>query len=55
MVRSAALVSFCAITDLVTGQAKATRMMAGITVQMISTVVFSWNWAATWPFDLRCA
>ena len=26
-----------------------------MTVQMISTVVFSWNWAAWCPSDLRCA
>ncbi len=22
-------------------------------VQAISTLVLSWNWAASWPFDLR--
>ena len=55
MVMSGAEVSFCAITALVTGQAIATRMIAGITVQRISTVVFSWNCSALWPLDLRCA
>ena len=55
MVRSGAEVSFCAITTLVTGQAITIRISAGITVQRISTVVFSWNCAALWPFDLRCA
>ena len=45
-VMSAPEVSFCAITTLVTGQAMAIRMSAGMTVQRISTVVFSWNWSA---------
>ncbi|MNC91227.1 hypothetical protein D3C83_74450 [compost metagenome] len=48
-------VSFCAISTRVVGQAMPIRMIAGITVQRISTVVFSWNCAALWPFDLRCA
>ncbi len=55
MVMSGLEVSFCAITILVTGQAMITRMIAGITVHRISTVVFSWNCAALWPTDLRCA
>ena len=55
MVRSGLEVSFCAMTTRVVGQAIPTRISAGITVQRISTVVFSWNCAALWPFDLRCA
>jgi len=41
MVRSGFVVSFCAITTLVTGTAMITRMMAGITVHSTSTRVFS--------------
>src|SRR5678809_890608 len=29
------------------------RIRNGMTVQMISTVVFSWNWTAWWPIDFR--
>ena len=32
-----------------------TRMTKGMTVQMISMVVFSWNRAGTAPLDLRKA
>ena len=55
IVRSAAVVSFCATTRRVAGQAIRTRISAGIAVQSISTVVCSWNSSAWWPFDLRCA
>src|SRR3989454_1493220 len=55
IVRSAAVVSFCATTRRVAGQAIRIRISAGIAVQSISTVVCSWNSSAWWPFDLRCA
>lgn len=42
------------IRVLVAGIAMATRISRGTTVQRISTVVLSWNLAATWPVDRRC-
>ena len=36
------------------GTAIATRITAGISVQMISALVLCENWAASAPFDLRC-
>ena len=37
------------------GQAIAIKIMTGITVQIISTVVLSWKEADLAPFDLRWA
>jgi hypothetical protein len=54
IVRSALVVSFIATTVRVAGSAMTMMMMNGITVQTISTVVFSWKLAATAPFDFRC-
>ena len=51
---SGALVSFIARIVLVAGQAMPIRIRNGITVQTISTVVFSWNCTALCPTDLRC-
>ena len=54
MVISGLEVSLRLSTVLVAGQAMPTRITRGITVQMISTVVLSWNCAALAPTDLRC-
>ena len=43
-----------AMMVLVAGHAMPIRMTKGTIVQMISTVVFSWNCSALWPTDLRC-
>ena len=43
-----------ASTLFVAGQAIPIRMKNGMTVQRISTVAFSWKFAALWPTDLRC-
>ena len=55
MVRSGFEVSLSARMPLVAGQAMPIRMKNGMIVQMISTVVFSWNCSALWPTDFRCA
>ncbi len=55
MVMSGFEVSLSARTVLVAGQAMPIRMKNGTIVQMISTVVFSWNGTALWPTDLRWA
>ena len=46
--------SFMARMVFVAGNAMSSRIRNGMTVQMTSTVVFSWNCAALCPFDLRC-
>ena len=51
---SGAVVSFIARMVFVAGKAMKRRIRNGITVQTISTVVFSWNWCASWPTDFRC-
>jgi hypothetical protein len=53
-VRSGAVVSFIARIVFVAGHAMNSRMRNGMTVQTISTVVFSWNWCASCPTDFRC-
>ena len=45
--------SYIAISLVVAGNAITTRMITGITVQMISAVVLWLNWEATAPLDLR--
>ena len=51
---SGALVSFIASTVRVAGNAMNSRIRNGMTVQITSTVVFSWNCAARCPTDFRC-
>src|SRR4051812_50143862 len=46
--------SFMSSMAWVAGHAMDTRTTSGISVQMISTVVFSWNCAACAPCDRRC-
>ena len=55
MVMSGLEVSFIERMVLVAGHAMPIRMRNGMMVQMISTVVFSWNCSALCPTDLRCA
>ena len=54
MVMSALEVSFMEMIVFVAGHAMPMRITNGMTVQMISTVVFSWNCSALCPTDLRC-
>ena len=54
MVISELVVSFIATTVLVAGKAMPMTINNGMTVQMISTVVLSWNEADLAPNDLRC-
>ena len=51
---SALVVSFMATTVLVAGKAIPMTINKGITVQMISTVVLSWNEAGLCPSDFLC-